>query len=137
MRRTISGKTKTSSGSEPTIQTYNITFFNVTQNMIGTNGTKGNGSKRILVCKTSDFDEYNDQPINGTEYIANQQYGLGDQILGGGYVVYNGTGTSTITMNLQSNTTYYFKYFEYNGSGVNTLYLFSNSTNNPRSQTTI
>jgi hypothetical protein len=137
MRRTISGKTKTSGNLEPTTQTFNITFFNVTTNMIGVNATKGNGDKRILVCKTSPFDDYNDLPINGTTYNANQIYGLGDQILGGGYVVYNGTSTSIVVMGLMSQTTYYFKYFEYNGSGVNTLYLFSNGINNPSNQITL
>ena len=58
------------------------------------------------------------------EYTANSSFGDGQEISTGEFVVYNGSGSISRTLtNLNPNTTYHFKVFEYNGSGTDTYYL--------------
>lgn len=52
-------------------------------------------------------------PVNGITYNADAAYGIGSPC-GGGFVVYNGTGTSVNVTNLTSSTTYYYAIYEFN-----------------------
>lgn len=78
--------------------------------------TAGNGANRIGVISLTNF---SNTPVNGTNYAANASYGSGATIGTGNYVVMNGSGNTVTVTGLSSGTTYYFKVFEYNGTGVN------------------
>uniref|UniRef100_UPI0040484A18 Ig-like domain-containing protein n=1 Tax=Mariniflexile sp. TaxID=1979402 RepID=UPI0040484A18 len=90
-------------------------------------GNLGNGEKRIVVCKQgSPVTQF---PVDGVDYNTSDTFGSGDELgfVGSGeFVMYDGTNGNAWTYGLQPNTTYYFKVFEYNGSGTETFYLVGN-----------
>ena len=88
------------------------------------NWTRGNGDNVMVVAKASSAPS---DPTSGTSYTANAAYGSGDAC-GGGFVVYNGTGTSVNLTNLTDGTDYYFAVYEYNNTGV--CYNMSQLTGN-------
>ena len=67
----------------------------------------------MVVKATSDISA---DPVNGTSYTANAALSSGTA-LGGGYVVYNGTGNSVAVTGLTKLTTYYVRVYDFNGSG--------------------
>ncbi|MCX7880380.1 MAG: T9SS type A sorting domain-containing protein [Ignavibacteria bacterium] len=73
-------------------------------------------------------------PIDGVTYSASSNFGNPSSLIGPNhYVVFNGTGTSATTTNLQSNTYYRFRWFTYrNGNVYNPTYSTSFSSGNPR-----
>ncbi len=107
--------------TDPTTQAV-ITSFTATGTSTATiNWTNGNGTTRLVVVKPNS--DFSIGPADLTAYIASQTYGSGTA-LGGGFVVYNGSGTSvTITSGLSAGTTYYARVFEYNCSGTTAQYL--------------
>lgn len=120
----------TASGSvtTPTVQTSNFVFSNVLQTQMDVAWTNGDGTRRIVKINTSN--SFTD-PVNGTDPAANPVYGGGEQ------VIFNGTGNSVPTVSgLTIGTTYWFRAYEYNGTGTTTMYLTSAAVNNPTSQAT-
>ncbi len=104
------------SSSAPTIGATNLNFSAVGQNSLTLNWVSGNGTSRIVVARKSS--EINAEPTNNTPYSANSVFGIGSN-LGGGFVVYNGTGSSVNVTGLDSTSTYYFTVIEYViGSGT-------------------
>lgn len=112
----------------PTTQASNITFGSISSTGMTTSWTNGNGAKRIVIINTSNNFT---NPTDGTDPTANTVYsGSGEQ------VVYNGSGSSVAVTGLIASTTYWYRVYEYNGSGATTKYLTSAATNNPNSQIT-
>jgi hypothetical protein len=113
----------------PTIQASNITFDNILQTQMDVSWTNGNGAKRVVKIHTSNSFS---TPVDGTDPPANPVYvGSGEQ------VVYNNSGSTIPTVTgLTTGVTYWFKVFEYNGTGSNTKYCNATGANNPKSQTT-
>lgn len=99
--------------SAPTTQVSNFTISNVTGNSLKLNYTNGNGTSRLIVAKAGG--PVNANPTDLVYYFANAQFGSGDQVGAGNYVVSKGSGPVTVT-GLQPNTTYYFSAFEFNGN---------------------
>lgn len=62
-------------------------------------------------------------PVNGDVYYANANYGTGGTEVGTGYCVYKGTGTSVVVTGLSPATVYYFRLFNFNGSGGSENYV--------------
>ena len=125
----------TNSQSTSTFPTVNTTLMEFTQ----VDGSRmrienfpltfGNGSRRLIVVKEGG--PVTGSPTNGTPYNADNDFGDGDTLNPGEFVVYSGTnGSSQYITNLQPNTTYHYKVFEYNGSGTNTFYLTGLGENN-------
>lgn len=84
---------------------------------------KGDGDYDLV--KISDDGNFS-SPVNGTEYTGNTTYsGSGEQ------VVFSGAGTSVTVYNLSSQTTYWFRVYEYNNEGVYTLYQTITESDNP------
>lgn len=87
----------------------------------------GNGGSRIVLAWTS--------PLEGTELIDGTTYPVNPDPFGSGaipkgtkyYVVQNGPEHSVSLTGLLSNTTYYFKIIEYNGSGASSTYSVSST----------
>ena len=117
--------------SAPTVQESLISFSTVLTNTITLSWVPGDGTSRVV--KMSDSNTFTD-PSDGSVYSGsvNTVYsGSGEQY------IYDGTGSGPVTItNLTSNTTYYFRAYGYNGSGVATKYLTTTATDNPNSTTT-
>ncbi len=111
----------------PTTQASSIVFSSVGTNQMTVGWTNGNGSNRVVKMNTVNTFT---NPANGTDPAANPVYGGGEQ------VVYNGNGNSVTVTNLAPSTTYWFRVYEYNCTGANTVYITSTATNNPNSQAT-
>ncbi|MCX6303680.1 MAG: T9SS type A sorting domain-containing protein [Bacteroidetes bacterium] len=113
----------------PSLQASNITFSNVQQTRMGVSWTPGNGEKRVVMINTTN--SFTD-PVNGTDPAANPVYaGSGEQ------VVYNYSGSSIPSVSgLVAGMNYWFRIYEYNGSGILTVYNDLPAANNPKSQAT-
>jgi CubicO group peptidase (beta-lactamase class C family) len=105
----------------PTQNASAMNFSNVTSNSITVNWTNGNGDGRVLLMRSGAAP--NKFPLDGTDYAPGVH--LGD----GNYVVYSGTGNSAAVGNLNNNTNYQFRLYEYK-KNVNTgnyaLYQLAN-----------
>jgi len=98
----------------PSTQASNFNANNIGDNQMEISWTRGNGD-RVLVVARQDA-AVNEDPTNGTGYNANAQFGTGDQIGNGNYVVYDGTGTNVTVTGLNTATTYHFAIYEYTAS---------------------
>lgn len=118
----------------PITNASNMEATNVTNNSIDLSWQNGDGTSRIVVAKAIssnanaiNFDAY---PIDGTEYIANSNFGLGDDLGDGSFVVYNGSGSSVTISNLLEDTDYAIRVYEYkktSNNGNNALYLLGHA----------
>jgi hypothetical protein len=112
----------------PTAQANNISFPTVGQTSMNVGWTNGDGTKRIVIINTTNSFT---NPTNGTDPSANTTYsGSGEQ------VVLNGSGSTVSVSGLTANTIYWFRVYEYNGTGTGTVFLTTSETGNPNSQTT-
>jgi hypothetical protein len=116
----------------PSQQASVFTSANVTFNSMSIGWTRGSGSQVLVVARQGSA--VNSNPVNGTGYTANAQFGSGTQIGTGNYVVYNGTGNSAEVTGLLSGSTYYFAIYEYNSPS--NCYLTPALTGNATTQYT-
>ena len=108
---------------EPTVQPSSMVISNLKYNGVTLSFTAGNGASRIvLVHANSAVDS---DPSDATTYTANSVYGSGSQIGTGNYVVSTGNNNSVVITGLNPNTAYYFKVYEYNGSGGTENYILT------------
>ncbi|HMG94169.1 MAG TPA: T9SS type A sorting domain-containing protein [Chryseolinea sp.] len=104
------------------------------------NWVNGNGARRIVVIHEGAAVDSN--PVDGVSFTANALYGSGTEIGTGNYVVYDGTGTTVTVTGLNDATTYYFRFYEYNGTNASPsttdkkVYLTSASASDPIFRTT-
>lgn len=127
----------------PTVQARNLTFSDKGSTSVKLTflSPSGSGARSLIVVST---DNTIGAPSNGTTYtvVDNGDYSSdANPTISGDKVVGNMASPSAVNYNitvtgLQPNTTYYFKVYEFNTSNGNE-YLTSNSTNNPRSFTTL
>jgi len=107
----------------PTQNASAMNFSDITSNSMTVNWTNGNGDGRVLIMRAGGAP--NKFPLDGTEYAAGPPVDLGD----GNFVVYSGTGNSATVGNLNGNTNYQFRLYEYK-KNVNTgnyaLYQLAN-----------
>jgi CubicO group peptidase (beta-lactamase class C family) len=114
----------------PTQSASAMNFSNITSNSMTVNWTNGNGHGRVLIMRAAGSP--NKFPLDGTEYTASPQVDLGD----GNYVVYSGTGDNATVSNLNSNTNYQFRVYEYSKSantGNYALYQLANPASGSQS----
>ena len=120
--------------AEPATQAQDITFNNVTATQMDVSWTDGDGASRLVICRQGSAPSSG--PLDGTTYTADPSFtGAGDS-LGGGKVVYIGTGNSFTLNGLSASTTYHLEVYEFNGSGNAINYLTTTATGNPNSQAT-
>jgi len=96
----------------PNIQASNFQVTGLTGNTASISWVRGNGTDVLVIAREGSPPT---DPVNGTAYVANANYGSGDPV-GGGYAVYNGTGTNVTVTGLSSGITYYFAVYEYNSA---------------------
>lgn len=116
--------------SAPTVQARQIEA-SITTNTITLEWTPGNGAKRIVVMNTQN---YFNTPADGSDPVANPVYsGSGQQVIYNDATQYieDMPFNGVLVDGLEANSTYWFRIFEYNGFGANTLYLSSTATGNP------
>lgn len=99
--------------SEPTIQATNLTFAGVTTTQITCNFTPGNGANKVVFVRTAGSVPFT--PADGVSYVPNTSYGVGPDLGGGNYCVFDGNASGVTVTGLLSNTSYVFSVFEYNG----------------------
>ena len=105
-----------SSPTAPTVGATSLSFSAIGQNSLTLSWTNGNGTSRLVIARKSS--EISSNPTNNTSYSANPVFGNGTA-LGGGFVVYNGSGSSVNVTGLDPASTYYFSVIEYlTGSGT-------------------
>ena len=107
--------------SHPTIASSGAYFTDIDGNRFIPRWTAGNGENRIVIARKGSA--VTSVPVDGISYTANNNFGLGQELNPGEFVVYNGSGTSFWMSGLESSTAYHFAVFEYNGTGENTFYL--------------
>ncbi len=112
----------TSLAQAPTTGASNFSVSNVEGNSQRVNWIRGNGSKVMVVASASSTFGGAGVPVNGTDYNPSATFGSGNTIGADNFVVYEGTGTNVTVAGLAHSTVYYFRIYEFNGTGTGTLY---------------
>lgn len=110
----------------PTTGASNFSITNVEGNGMRVNWTRGNGSRVLVVASASSTFGGSGTPADGIDYTPNTTFGSGNIIGAGNFVVYESTSTNVTVTGLVNSTTYYFRIYEFNGTGTGTQY---NTTN--------
>ncbi|HET6994526.1 MAG TPA: hypothetical protein VFI06_06075 [Chitinophagaceae bacterium] len=115
--------TSVTTRSIPTIASTNVAITKIDGKELGLGWANGNGQRRIIVAKQGS--NITGTPVNGIDYAANSVFGTGPTIAAGEYVVYDDNFNAATISGLNPGTSYFFKIFEYDGTGTNTVYLIS------------
>ncbi|MDX2286132.1 MAG: serine hydrolase [Bacteroidia bacterium] len=106
----------------------NLQFFDIHDTSAVVTFTPGNGERRILIAREgAPVDRF---PLDGQTYTANNRFGLGQDLGGGNFVMFDGTASAMPLWKLEAGKTYFFRLFEYNrnaGTGNHALYLLGQS----------
>ncbi|HEY8404829.1 MAG TPA: GEVED domain-containing protein, partial [Flavobacteriales bacterium] len=105
----------TTESCSPVMQASNFHFPCPNYDALTMNFSRGSGTHVLVLARAGSA--VDGTPTYGATYNANAQFGSGDQIGAGNYVVYNGSQAGMVSFmmtGLNANTTYYFKVFEYN-----------------------
>jgi hypothetical protein len=106
--------------SEPTLSSA-LALNRLSLDSMIVNLTGGNGARRMIVMNSGSAVSFS--PLDGTAYTgANEDLSQASN-LGGGLLVYDGTGSSCVIKGFSPSTTYYLAVFEYNGTGSSINYL--------------
>jgi hypothetical protein len=118
--------TVTETCAAPSTQAANIGYANTNACQMDISWTRGNGNRLLVIAKAGSAPT---GPSNGTNYTPNANF-MSGQSVGGGYAVYDGTGTSFTMTGLSASSTYYFAIYEYNSSctAYNLTALTGNNT---------
>ena len=111
--------------SVPTFASTNLTISKVDGKELTLDWTSGNGQRRIIVAKKGSAPTF--VPVNGSFYNANPIFGSGQQPVSGEFIVYDNNFHQTSVSGLDPASQYFFKIYEYDGSGNATAYLTSAS----------
>ena len=102
--------------SAPTTGASSISFTSVGSSSLTMSWVNGNGTSRVVVARKNAVISSN--PSNDVAYTASPVFGNGTA-LGGGFVVYNGSGNTVNVTGLDPTSTYHFSVIEYvTGSGT-------------------
>lgn len=115
----------------PSVQASAVNFTNPQPNQATINWTRGNGTNCVVFVREASAGTPGN-PTNLTSYTASTNWSSkGTQLDATGYYcVYNGSGTSVTVNNLLASTNYYAIVYEYNGSGVTSVYMTGGATGN-------
>ncbi len=106
----------------PPIQASSLTGSIIDNSKLNLKWTGGNGERVIVFCKLGAYTAV--LPVNGSAYLADQEFGYGDQLgTSGWYCVYNGRKDSCVVGGLLSSSYYQFMVLEYTGTGGSEFYF--------------
>lgn len=108
-------KAATTCNTTPDIPVSDISASSITKTSMDISWTRGNGDG-VLVVARHDTAIY-ELPDQGTDYTDDSEFGVGDQIAAGTYVVYNGTGEQVSLSGLEHTSDYHIAFFEYFSDG--------------------
>lgn len=108
----------------PTVAASNLSINGSSDTSISLTWTNGNGSSRIVFARAGT--QITNAPSNGSSYAASATFGAGDA-LSNMFAVYQGSGNSVTVSGLESNKSYVFVVYEFNGTGTATSYLTSSA----------
>ncbi len=120
----------------PSLQACNLVFYPGSTS-IQASWTPGNGARRIVKINTANSFSL---PENGIDYTPSAVYGgNGEQVIyNGATQIIEGEAVNAVSVTgLLPNTAYWFRIFDYNGQGTETLYNTLTAQNNPRSTMTL
>jgi hypothetical protein len=106
---------------KPTRQVSNFKTLSVTSNMINMFLSRGNGTEFIVIARKDSA--VSRLPVDGATYTASQNFGQGDHLGDGNYVLYKGTSSFFYLAGALNNTRYHFAAFELFDCGGNEQYL--------------
>lgn len=115
--------TNVTTRSVPTIASTDLSITKTDGQELSLNWTNGNGQRRIIIGRQGA--DVTSQPVNGIDYNGNAVFGAGSQLNAGEFVVYDDNFHAATISGLNPATSYFFKIFEYDGTGSNTSYLVS------------
>lgn len=115
--------------AEPATQASSVALAAGAIGAMTVNWTSGDGAGRLVVCRA--WGAPSDTPMDGALYAADANFNGSGSALGGGKVVYVGSGNSVTVTGLSDSTTYYVQVYEYNGSGATINYLTTVASCNP------
>lgn len=124
----------------PTTQAKYLGFSNITSSGAKATWINGNGLGRLVVISTDNtwetITDYASSDFSSTNGTVTNQMQLGTS---NDYVIGFTTGTTRVLnlSELSSNTTYYVRIYEYNGTHGSYQFSTATGTNNPRSFTTL
>ncbi len=108
-------------GAEPTTGPSAASATNLVSSGVTLTWSAGNGTGQLVVVRPASATAT--APTDGLTYGGNAAYGSG-QGIGAGYVVYAGTGSTTVNVtNLLPSTAYAYQVYELLGTGCTTNYL--------------
>lgn len=107
----------------PSVAASNLSFSSIEGNSVRLSWTSGNGTRRIVVAREGAT--VSGVPQDGTDYTASAQFGMGQQLGAGEYVVYNGNSSFVDISGLAPDKAYHFAIYEYAGTGASIAYLVS------------
>lgn len=110
---------------EPVTAASNAVLDNITTTSIRLSFTGGDGYERLVLVKEGSA--VDSLPLDGSTYTANKEFGSGDSLQTGNFVVYAGNLDSLTITGLTAGTTYYYEVFEFKGSATTTNYLTSST----------
>jgi len=112
--------------ASPTNPATNMNFSSIDGGAVRVNWTIGNGARRIVIARQAQ--PVSAIPVNGIDYLADDDFGLGQELAPGEFIVYDGTGNHVDVKSLQPSTIYHFAVYEYNGTGAATEYISTAAT---------
>jgi hypothetical protein len=109
--------------AEPTVSSHHLTFKNRTATSVRAIVYKGNGAKRMFVCR-EDGVAFGLVPIDGVKYTFNTDFGMAPEITNGSgdKIVYMGTDSVVTITNLKPDVFYNVDVYEYNGDDLSANY---------------
>lgn len=119
--------------SEPAVAASGISFDGVGGSGMTVEWTRGDGSEVLVVARAGAVPV---NPVDGIAYSANAEFGAGDNLGSGSFVVFKGSGTSVALTGLAPNTSYTLAVYEFNGSAGGENYLVSGRPTASRSTVT-
>jgi hypothetical protein len=111
---------------EPDASAYGLSASDIMGVRMTLAWNNGNGTRRVVIAKANA--EVLSAPLDGTIYAASPNFGSGDALGTGEFVVYNGTGSQVNLTGLAYNTSYHFSIFEYNGDNTSINYQATGAT---------
>ena len=121
------------SAAVPPTQSKEIVFDTIITNLIELSSEQGDSLGKLIIAHK--LESPSNGPVDGTTstYTADSNFSGSGSVIGGGKVVYIGTGNSVAVNGLSYKMVYYFEIYEYNFSGSYIDYNITTATDNPSS----